>query len=266
MRSEQTIFDDLATLCTSPGYAHAIAYFCFRDNIIHYDEEVTPEDMQHLFSITRLIRTETSTLIGLLIKKDIDYALPPAAVLQQYLERTETLLEEMHQAIAEHFFAGLNPKQAVEEGSNPFSRGEALREPIFYCGESAYVFQYHDFSPRKYAADDEWLKANRGFTILAARDVVHAVGKLQTERLSDTIHALRHVPPDEWTLLPGFSFTLQELSEASGIDRSVSERVLAAFTVPEGPQNQNFRSLHDFNITNAMPLLRIRDGEFVLFG
>ena len=58
-------------------------------------------------------------------------------------------------------------------------RGEALREAIFYSGESAYTFQYRDFSPRKYAADDEWLRAKKGFTIQAARDVVHAVGRLR---------------------------------------------------------------------------------------
>ena len=33
MRSKQTIFDDLAKLCSLPGYVHAIAYLCFRDNM-----------------------------------------------------------------------------------------------------------------------------------------------------------------------------------------------------------------------------------------
>lgn len=83
MRSEQEIFDDLAKLCSSPGYVHAIAYLCFRDNMIRYSGEMKPEDMQHLFSMTRLIRTETSTLIGLLLKNEIDYSLPAANVMQQ---------------------------------------------------------------------------------------------------------------------------------------------------------------------------------------
>ena len=34
MRSEQVIFDEMAALCASPGYAHAIAYLCSRDNMI----------------------------------------------------------------------------------------------------------------------------------------------------------------------------------------------------------------------------------------
>ncbi len=70
MRKEQDIFDDLAQLCSSPGYAHALAHLCFRDNMVGYGEEVKAEDVMPLFSWTRLIRTEISTLIGLLIKEE----------------------------------------------------------------------------------------------------------------------------------------------------------------------------------------------------
>ncbi len=35
-RPEAEIFDDLRALCTSPGFIHAIAYFCWRDNLIRY--------------------------------------------------------------------------------------------------------------------------------------------------------------------------------------------------------------------------------------
>jgi hypothetical protein len=45
MRKEQEIFDELATLCMSPGYVHAIAYLCLRDNIVRYGDEMTAEDM-----------------------------------------------------------------------------------------------------------------------------------------------------------------------------------------------------------------------------
>src|SRR6266403_1552215 len=173
MRPEQEIFDELARLCISPGYVHAIAYFCFRDSVVRFAGEMTAEDLRHLFSPSHLIRTEIATLVGLLMKSDINYALPDPGVLQQYLDQTEALLEELHQAIARSCFAGFDLQQAVENGLNPFSRGEALREPIFYSGESAYSFQYRDLSPRKYAADSEWLKANKGFSMDAARDVAH---------------------------------------------------------------------------------------------
>src|SRR6266852_2801624 len=50
LRSEQDIFDELAALCASPGYAHATAFFCFRDNIVGYKDELKGEDYARLFS------------------------------------------------------------------------------------------------------------------------------------------------------------------------------------------------------------------------
>src|SRR5687768_17065521 len=64
MRKEQEIFDELAALCISPGYIHALAGLCFRDNFVRYAGEMKPDDMAHMFSRSRLIRTETGTLAG----------------------------------------------------------------------------------------------------------------------------------------------------------------------------------------------------------
>ena len=48
MRSEQEIFEELAQLCLNPGYVHVIAYFCFRDNFVRFEKEITPEDNHFL--------------------------------------------------------------------------------------------------------------------------------------------------------------------------------------------------------------------------
>jgi hypothetical protein len=66
-----------------------------------------------------------------------------------------------------------------------------MREPIFYGGESAYSFQCRDLSPRKYANDDEWLKANKGFSIRTARNIVYAIGKLQNEKAIPMLNVIR---------------------------------------------------------------------------
>lgn len=39
-RTEREIFQELAAVCTSQGYSHAIAYLCFRDNIVRYAGEI----------------------------------------------------------------------------------------------------------------------------------------------------------------------------------------------------------------------------------
>src|SRR3990167_50435 len=155
MRTEQAIFDELASLCAAPGYVHAIAYLCHRDNMIRYADEMKAEDMQHLFSKSRLIRTETSTLIGLMLKQNIDYRLPAPPVVEKFVETTEALLQEIHHSMSAPFWQELDPAKFAEKDFNPFTNGAALREPIFYGGESAYSFQYRDFAPTKYGHDDQ---------------------------------------------------------------------------------------------------------------
>lgn len=265
IRAEQEIFEELAKLCSSPGYVHAIASLCFRDNMIAYSGDMKPEDMQHLFSMTRLIRTETSTLIGLLLKNEIDYSLPAADMMQKYLDQTEALLEEIHHSMSAPFWAALDPEKLADKSFNPFTSGAMLREPIFYGGESAYSFQYRDLSPRKYASDDEWLKVNKGFSIQTARDIVYAIGKLQNEKSIPTLMAMRDKRPEQWTYLPGFMFTVQEVVEHAHIDRAVVEKVLTAFAISDEERNYSFSALHDFNIANATPLLRTKDDAYILF-
>ena len=265
MRAEQTIFDELASLCAAPGYVHAIAYLCHRDNMIRYSGEMKAEDMQHLFSKSRLIRTETSTLIGLMLKHDIEYGLPTPPVLQKYVETTEALLEEIHHAMSAPFWQGLDPAKMAEKEFNPFADGANLREPIFYGGESAYSFQYRDFAPAKYGRDDQWLVANKGFSVQGARDVVCAISRLQDEKAVTTLKAMQDAAPDTWTFLPGNTFSAQEIADQSRIDPALVERILAAFAVPPDARNEQFTALHDFNIANASPLIRTPDGNYLLF-
>lgn len=244
---------------------HAIAFLCFRDSLIRYQGEMTSEDMKHLFSREHLVRTEISTLVGLLVKADIDYSLPAPAITQQHLERTEELLEELHRAMGMSPLAGVDLKEAIAKGINPFSTGDAFREAIFYSGESGYAFQYRDFAVKKYAADNAWLTSHKYLSIEEAREVVTALSQFRTNKIADVAYRLNRSDPSEWSLLPGFCFTVDELSTFSGIKPSIVGNVLAAFALAPGERNQGFRFLHDFNAANATPLLR-RDAEtYLLF-
>lgn len=263
-RAEAEIFGDLELLCSSPGYIHTIAFFCHRDNMIRYKGEIKTENLWHLFSRNRLIRTEISTLIGLMLKHEISYEIPAPDVMESYINRTEQLLEELHRSLSAPFFAGLNEPKSVDGGFHPFSIGQALREPIFYGGESAYSFQYRDFAVRKYRRDDEWLQANMGFSLSAARDVVRAIGLLSEEKGITTIKAMMSSPPERRTILPAEEFTSREVANRARVDEAIVERILSAFAVPEGERNSGFTALNEFNIANAAPLLR-RGDKFILF-
>ena len=162
------------------------------------------------------------------------------------------------------FFAGLDRKKGTEAKFNSFTAGEALREPIFYGGESAYSFQYRDFAVRKYQKDDEWLQAHKGFSMGVARDIVRAVGQLGDEKAVATIGEMMSRQPDQPTILPAYEFTVQEVSQRLRMSEELVARVLSTFVVPENDRNSAFTALNEFNIANAKPLLRFGD-RFILF-
>jgi hypothetical protein len=203
VREEQDIFEELAALCTSSGYAHALAFLCFRDNVVRYSEELKPEDLEHLRSSERLIGTETTTLAGLMLKKPIGLELPGPKVLQALMDRTEALLRELHDAI-------LAPAKALfrealaspDKSSSPFGHPAFMREAIFYGADSAYSFQYRDLAVRKYRGDNAWLRSRKGFAIEDAAVVIRAVKQVQDEKFVRTIDAMRSEPPDRWTIFP----------------------------------------------------------------
>ena len=265
MRTTAQVFADLGALCQSPGFAHALAYLCFRDNMVKYADEITVKDVGQMFSSDRLIRTEIATLVGLMIQKEIMWVMPSPHVVQRHIDEAESLLKELHQT----FLAPLKEALAEEAaGSKPrtavLQRGDFLREAIFYGGESAYSFQYRDFAKRKYANDDTWLRLQKGFSISEATEVVQTIKKLQEQKLVSRSEEMRALPPDQWSILPGFMFRATEVVERCGLPSSTVAAVLETFTLPSSERNTTFHAPDDFNAANATPLLRV-DSEFVVF-
>jgi len=261
-RSELEVFAELTALCRRPGYVHAVAFLCFRDNMIIYTGAMKESDMRNMFSPSRLIRTEINTLLGLMIKAEIDWTLPIPKTLQEYVEKTERLMKELHHCLSGGLFSGLT-KEALDSGVNPFERGDVLREPIFYSGESAYSFQYLDLAARKYAADGPWLKKNRGFTIEQTSLVAKAVEEVQADRLEELRIHMRKLHPDEWTMLPFFAFKAEEVAAKAGLSTDLVDKVLGAFELAPTERNAGFNTLHDFNVITATPLLRMPSREFL---
>ena len=264
MRTEQEIFEELAALCATPGYAHALASLCFRDNIVGYRDELRGEDYAKLFTFDRLIRTEISTLLGLMARVPLDLKLPTPGEIGSIIHRSEALLKELHEAILAPFEEVFIKAIADPEHPNPFLTPGAMREPIFYGAESAYSFQYRDFAPQKYARDADWLRRNKGFTIADAQAVVKAILTFFHSHFVEFVRGLRDVPRERWTVLDGFAFQLADILLGSGLPRDVVINVLDAFALPE-EGNPTFTSLHEFNATNAFPLLKTTDGRYLLF-
>ncbi|MGA2136105.1 MAG: nuclease-related domain-containing protein [Bryobacteraceae bacterium] len=107
------------------------------------------------------------------------------------------------------------------------------------------------------------MKAHRGFSIFDARTIALSISRLQEQKLMDTRAHMAMIPPEEWSILPGYTFCVGEVAEASGMEELTVESVLDAFALPPAEKNGAFRALDDFNIANATPLLR-SDSKFVL--
>jgi hypothetical protein len=265
-RLEVEVFADLQSLCASPGYVHTIAYFCWRDNLIRYSgSQVTERDLEHQHSHDKLLRTEISTLIGLMIQQPIDLSLPAPDVMQDYVDGTESLLHELHQSLQKPWFESLSLEAGDVLERDTFATAAAMREPIFYGGESAYDFQYRDLARLKYRADDEWLEANKGFRIEDACRIADALLELQLNRQRECAQSLEKIPPDEWTMLPGFMFTIQDAVNASGAALDGVERFLDAFSCCPDQRNTSFNALGEYNIISSAPILKTPHGSYLLF-
>jgi hypothetical protein len=267
--SEQEVFDELEVVCAAPGYVHVLALLSLRDNMISHDGHMTGDNMAASYAPDRIVRTEFSTLLGLTMKHLVDFSVPAPAEIQVLIDRTQTLLAELHDRLRQPMMDAIVESFRRQQSGLPvdeatvFARGDVLREPIFYGGESAYGFQYREFALERYAKDDPWLRANKGFGIAEAHAVARALVALTNRKVGATVQKLRCLDPSEWTVLPGFSFTLDEIVEAARIASAAAEAVLVAFTAPEPPTNVGFKSLGDFNAINACPILRAPDGGYI---
>ena len=263
VRKESDVFKELEDLSHSPGYIHAIAYFCFRDNTIRYADEVKPEDVLQQFSMERLVRTEISTLIGLACKKGIDETLPSPELLQDYISRTDSLLQELHQSMMPPMQDIFDPSKIGDDTFNPFNSGAILRESIFYGGESAYHFQYRDLSKDKYRKDNDWLIENKGYSLEQAMSVISSFQVLQNDKINDVLVSLFEKHPNEWTVFEAYTFSLKEIVDKSELDVEIAKKVVESFVSPIG--QEDFTSLDDFNPINAYPIIKLQGGKYLLF-
>ena len=265
-RPEQEIFEELGEVCKSPGFAHALAFFCYRDNTIRYVEgELKADDVLRQFSMGRLTRTEISTLLGLARKGDLDLGLPLSDEIKTHIERAEALLQEIHASMMKPLIESFNSREICTDEQGSLTAGYILREAIFYGRESAYEFQYRDLAPNKYSLDGDWFQANRGYSVTEAASVVTAIGELQNEKINELMMSMTQKPPDEQTFLPAFVFSTDKIVSACKLDASVVHAVIESFTIPDDVDMHQFGALDDFNPTNAYPIIRVNDNDYLLF-
>lgn len=258
MRSQQQIFDDLAALAAEPGFVYAIATINLRDHTVFYKDELQPKDMASFFSQNRLNRNEVMTLIGLLMRRPIDFAVPNFDTVQNYIRRAEELLEELHQKLAGPIGDFIKPN-VTRQASDPLASAAVIREAVFYAAESAYPFQHRDLAPRKYKSDLRWLLRNRSIDLQATVDLCHALAAIFNRRSVEARRKVASDPASEQTVVQAaldlFTFSITELAAYTGRPVDTIRAIVKAFAFPAGQFNKAFTSLQAFNEAYAYPFL-----------
>lgn len=264
-RAEAQILEDLKALATSPGYAHAMAQICHRDSYIAYSEHLKPKDLEKLFGTGRLIRTEVTTLLGLMVQGPVSLNEPAQDECKAYVDRTDVLMEELHNAMSYPMLASI-----LEAAADPNSTtapdvwdAKMMREPIFYGGEAAFSFQYRDLLPEKYSADDAWLLKNKGFTSTQAQQIALTMCRLMDEKATVLNAEFRRSGKQPSTWLSAFEFTASEVAHRSGVQPAVVDAFMAALTLTGN--NGAFKEIGDYNGLAGAPLIPTNRGTVLLF-
>lgn len=265
VRTESEIFSELSEVCSSPGFVHAIAYLCYRDNTFSYNRDdgvVVGEDVLQQFSMERLVRTEISVLIGLVYSNGIDLTIPEASEFQHYIDKSEKLLNEYHMTMMPAPEDLFKNGKALPDMQDIIGSGAMLREAIFYGGESAFHFQYRDMCLKKYENDSEFFVKEKGYSLRQAYDVIFSLEELHNQQLNSNMENMVKKHPSEWTFIPAFTFSYIDIAHACKQDISIVKNVLNSFTAHG--TNQAYSSIDSFNITNAYPILKLNDDEFIM--
>ncbi|MGG5286434.1 YecA family protein [Pseudomonas viridiflava] len=265
-RSEAEVFEELRILTAQPGYVHAVAGICYRDNLVSFQGEYKASDLEHLFDRKRLNRNEVSTLLGLMMRQPLDLAEVDEATLRSYASRTDELLGELHDAMTGLTIGELLTQAQQGAAMDDFWQGAMMKEPIFYGTESAYSFQYRDFFAEKHAPDDDWLERVMGFSSTQALRVASAMCSLMDARATNGVGSIGEIYVGEiptGSVLELFEFTAQEIAQRSGQELAVVQAVFKALMF--SGDNGQFKEIGDFNQIAATPLLPTGRGSVLLF-
>lgn len=267
MRSEQEVLKDLKSLTHSDGFLHVIAYLTYHNNFVRQVNEdgFKPEDFAENLGLPyRVIRNEIELLLALMVQQEFSIQLPKPHQFQSYLDKTHLLLNELQMVLNEPSSEEIKKLIAGQKSENPLAKGEAFREPIFYASDPAYDFQLGAFAGKKYSYDSDWILESKGFSIEDLATFVNAMRKLVQGKILQLFSNFNPEKVDEFTVLPAFCFTVEEVAHITGLDRETVDNLIAAFLFPEIPSAIEIENISSFNPISATPIIPINKDAYVL--
>jgi hypothetical protein len=254
------ILIELEQLCQTPGYIFVIAYLSFASN-------TNPVDAKY-----NLARNEIALLIRLMLKKELTITFNES-LINNNIERTVELLSNLHTSLNDEMWTDKFTELAKYIQNDKKSDIQNLndsypdfKEPVFYAGDYAYDFQYRDFAVERYRNDNYWIIDNKGFDVVSARNIIHALKKIYTKKIAKLLElvAISQREMDLARILDCFSFTLEELTTESGSNSDIINKVLQAFSLSV-PCSSKFEKIGDYNEAISHPIIPVTNNGYILF-
>jgi hypothetical protein len=262
-KSEAEVIDDLITLCSSNGFIHVLSYITARDCLILSQGELDKQDFGHWYSNNKLLRTEISTLHGLMLKSKIECEVPEELEFINMVNSVDQLMQDLHDSMLSSDNLILNNEGALDF-NEIFSSKNAIKESIFYGSESAYPHQFLDLGIKKYQYDSVWIAKNKGFSISDAKKIIDFIQHL----IINNFNAIDELSIDGKLTITSYlepqSFTAEQVSIGSKVDIKNVVAFLDTFSFGIDDSNNEFNETSDFNRANELPILKIED-RYTLF-
>jgi hypothetical protein len=256
-RKKEEIINSLQEVCHEEGYIYSLCRMLLRDQFFE------AEKILEINWYERIIIQEFTLLIGLLVKNEIKINIfPTKEDSDRQIEKTYSLLEELHLAYEVPFMnnfkkniLNLESNHDNEFFNNKFQdlsdEDSLTAEAIFYAGSGAYDFQYLEFASKKYKEDNNWLTANKSFSIDDITSISKYLKKFQKEKRNKTISVNDFTVICE-AALDVFCFSKWDISISK---HKEIESFLQTFSLIPGKVNSTFKLFGEYNSFDSHPII-----------
>lgn len=265
MSIEKVKFQELETLCSEPGFLHVYSYLCRKEHVTEFQGHLTRKSVDYMYSTDKLIRTETSTVHGLMLKNGYDGTLIAPSRIHSLYEKTKRLLSELHDSLKESGYKQFSRKNLELSMQAFFSNSEMIREYIFYSAEQAFDFQFLELAKERYKKDSDWLINNMGFDTNDAYKIYKSINIEINQSLEKSLNSgSKSLTPPIKSYLELYEISPNIISLKSGQPAERIIKFLENFSTESRAENASFNNISDFNIINAKPIIK-KEKKYYLF-
>jgi len=285
-RPTTVVLADLEALASTRGYMRVLAEITSRDLFLGIQEAATINWRE------RITYQELTLLVGFALKAaPLSYDKLNKKELDELVDATRSLLEELHWSYNNQFFdamneiaksnggleavASLGEAEKDEHFKKIFSSSASMIEVTFYDDSGSYDFQYLEMAPRLYQYDLEWLSnigmdfekaalIYRGFKYLFQAMHYGNSNPAMIEKISSggRLSSMDEVAFSKELLLKAVK------KSASSVGKEISEsdfdNFLELFSAKPEEQFNDFSGPGDLNIVNIRPIIQISDDAYFI--